>query len=311
MEANKYRCTQPELYSAARMVIRAAVREIANFTPVKGKYNAALFTVLESEVASCEARPDEQSRTGAAEAMHILTKQRAEECLRKWQFLKGYIEDAPSMQGALQKPALEAAGSTHYRNASGDDWESVNQLMVSGIQFVTDNFTELSDGNNMPASFATDIANAHTAFLEMWQSFQDEEELNTIQAQAKVAANNALYDNIIQVCKDGQRIYRDDEARRAQFVWDSVLYLVRGAGIAGIRGTVKDAVTETPIVNATVLIVQTGDTGITDEEGNYRITGVAAGSYTVRCTAVGYTAEERPFEVLTGTISTLNFSLTV
>lgn len=311
MEENKYRCAQPELYSAARMVIRAAVREITGFTALKPKYDVVFFNALQAEVAACEALPDEQSRSAATEAMHILTKERATECLRQWQFLKGYIEDAPVMQGALQKPALEAAGSTYYRDASGNDWESVNQLMVSARAFITENGTELSDGNNMPATFPPVLSAAHTAFRDMWQSFQDEEEQNAIHAQEKVEANNNLYDKVIQVCKDGQRIFRDDEARKNQFIWDHVLYLVGGAGIAGLRGTVTDAATNNTIAGATVLVVQTGETGISDSAGTYRITGLAAGSYTVRCSAAGYATAEVPFEVERGTISTLNFSLTV
>jgi hypothetical protein len=307
MEANKYRCAQPELYSAARMVIRAAIRNIASFTPKKPKYDLVFFTALQAEVAAC----DEQSRNSFTEALHILLESKAKACLNIWQDLKGYIEDAPTMQGDLQKPALEAAGAAYYRNASGNDWESVNQLMVSARAFISDNAAELSDGNNMPPTFPPDFATAHTAFKELWEDFQDQEEQSVIDAQEKVEANNALYDKIIQVCKDGQRIYRDDEARKAQFVWDSVLYLVRGAGIAGIRGTVTDAASGNVISGATVLVVETEETGVADEEGIYRITGLAAGNYTVRCTAVGYATEEKPFEVLTGTISTVNFSLSV
>lgn len=150
MENSKYHCAQPELYSAARMVIRAAIREIADFTPVKTKYDAAFFAALEAEVAAAEALPDDQSRNSVVEGLRIATKQVATLCLNQWQFLKGYIEDAPAMQGELQKPALEAAGITYYRDAAGDDWESVNQLMVSAKQFVTDHNLELTVGNNMP-----------------------------------------------------------------------------------------------------------------------------------------------------------------
>jgi hypothetical protein len=310
METSNYRCAQPELYSAARMAIRAAIREIANFTPVKAKYNPAFFAALQAEVAAAEALPDEQSRTGLAESLRITTKERATACLNQWQFLKGYIEDAPTMQGAQKKPALEAAGSIYYNDAARDDWESVNQLMVSAIQFVTDYSVELADGNNMPPTFVTDLTTAHTDFTLVWQNFQDEEEQNAIRAQEKVAANNTLYDKVIQVCKDGQRIFRGDEARRNQFVWHHLLYLVRGAGIAGIRGTVLELSTQQPVAAATILIVETGDTGVPDEDGVYRITGVPAGNYTVRCTATGYNTIEQPFEVLTGTLSTLDFRLT-
>ncbi len=305
-----YNCAQPELYSAARMVIRAAIREIAGFTPVKAKYDPPFFAALQAEVAAAEAMPDEQSRGSVAEALRITTKQMATGCLNQWQFLKGYIEDAPAMQGELQKPALEAAGSTYYRDAAGDDWESVNQLMVSAIQFVTDHTLHLTDGNNMPPTFIANLTAAHTAFTGHWENFQDEEEQNAIRAQEKVDANNTLYNKVIQICKDGQRIFRSNDARRDQFVWDSVLYIVRGAGIAGIRGTVLELSTQQPVAGATVLIVETGDTGVPDEEGVYRITGVPAGNYIVRCTAAGYNTIEQPFEVLTGTISTLDFRLT-
>ncbi|MCW5908972.1 MAG: carboxypeptidase regulatory-like domain-containing protein [Chitinophagales bacterium] len=306
---SKYNCAQPELYSGARMVIRAAVRELPDFTAIKPKYDSMFFTNLEAEVAAAEVLPDEQYRNSIVEAMRNNTIAQAKLCLNIWQQLKSYIEDTPQFKGVQLKPALEAAGSTVYLEASGMDWESVNVLMVNGKQFITDYNTVLTAGGNMLPTFVADWDAAHLAFTTTWQQFKDREDTNVIAAENKLNANNTLYEKIIQICKDGQRIFRHTEAHRQQFVWDSVLYAVRGAGIAGLRGTITNAATGLPIAGAQVLVIETGDTGITGEDGKYSITGVPAGNYNVKASATGYNPVEEPFEVLTGTISALNFAL--
>ena len=311
MSVIKYHCPQLDLYSGSRMVIRAAIRNITSFTALKPKYDAAFFTAAMARVAAAESLPDEDFRAAVVKAKRLECETAATKCLNTWQLLKGYIEDAEDFKGAMQKIALEAAGSKKYEAASGFDWESISGLMASGIQFFTDNTAQLTADGNMPPAFITTFTNEAADFQLALSSFQDQEEFREQETQAKIAANNTLYDKIIQLCKDGQRIFRNDEALRAQFVWEQVLYIIHGAGIAGLRGSVTDSLTNMPIVNAEIIVLETGDTGITDAEGNYRITGLPAGSGTIRCKATGYVGTDVPFTILQGTISTLNFTLTV
>ncbi len=49
-----------------------------------------------------------------------------------------------------------------------------------------------------------------------------------------------------------------------------------------IQGTVRDAATQAPIVNATVVIPGTSYSAITDSKGFYFIENVPAGTYAVR-----------------------------
>ena len=65
------------------------------------------------------------------------------------------------------------------------------------------------------------------------------------------------------------------------------------------------------IAGANVLVVETGHTGVSDEGGVYRITGLPAGTYTVKFTAAGYVDFTTSLEVLTGTVSTLDAELQV
>ena len=305
----KYNCTQLELYSGSRMVIRAAIRNIASFTALKPKYDSAFFTAALAEIAAAEALPDEDYRTSEVQAKRLVCQGRATECLNTWQLLKGYIEDAKDFSGPMEKVALNAAGAGKYAAASGFDWESVTGLMASGLLFITNNTLALTANNNMPATFADSFSTTADDIQLALSEFQDQEDLKREDTQKKLKANNDLYDKVIQLCKDGQRIFRNDEALRLQFVWEQVMYTVHGAGIAGLHGVVRDSVSNLVLPNALVLVDETGDSGLSDTDGIYRITGLPAGSYTVKCSATGYVASTVPFKVSQGTISELNFVL--
>ncbi len=310
MATSKFNCAYSEFFSGARMVTRAAIREITFIGTKKVKYNAAYFSALLAQVGVVEAMPDEDTREAYISILKIKLTEKATAVLNKWQDLKSNIAAAVAFQGELLRPALEAAGQNYYEPAANHDWESVQSLITSAKAFITANSAELLADDNMPPAFSADFDTLALNFNNELNPYQDAIEQARIASSEKLTAANALYDKIIEICKDGQRTFKTDDARRDQFIWNNVLYIIRGAGIAGIRGTVLDLSTQQPVAGATVLIVQTGDTGVPDEEGVYRITGVPAGNYTVRCTAAGYNTLEQPFQVLTGTISTLDFRLT-
>ncbi|GEM_PF-1692337 len=59
-----------------------------------------------------------------------------------------------------------------------------------------------------------------------------------------------------------------------------------------LKSSVKDAATGAPIVNAQVTLVPGGLTDFTDEEGNYEVSGLAAGEYTILISKPGYQSVE-------------------
>ena len=88
---NNYSCSQSELYSGARMVLRAAIREISGFTPKKPKYVVAFFDAIRLEIAAAEALPDEDFREATVSTLHQTLKDKGILCLNKWQDLKRHI----------------------------------------------------------------------------------------------------------------------------------------------------------------------------------------------------------------------------
>lgn len=79
--------------------------------------------------------------------------------------------------------------------------------------------------------------------------------------------------------------------------------------VGSITGQVVDASTQQPLSGASVRMVGIDRGSLTDPEGRYAITGIAAGRHRVRVSMIGYGQEEQAVEVLDGQTVTLNFTL--
>ncbi len=76
-----------------------------------------------------------------------------------------------------------------------------------------------------------------------------------------------------------------------------------------MRGTVIDSTTHDPLVGANVHLVGTAFGGITDLEGQYRISSIPAGTYHLRVSYVGYKSRERSVTIRQGETITFDANL--
>jgi TonB-dependent starch-binding outer membrane protein SusC len=76
-----------------------------------------------------------------------------------------------------------------------------------------------------------------------------------------------------------------------------------------IKGFVKDATTEEPLIGANVLIAELSAGIATDVEGNYKIENIPAGTHKVIARFVGYTQVTQEVTVRAGGVVVINFSL--
>ncbi len=77
-----------------------------------------------------------------------------------------------------------------------------------------------------------------------------------------------------------------------------------------IGGTVTNAATSAPIQGATVTCTCASGSTLTDGSGDYALTGVAPGDFSVTVTASGFTSASSPVSVDAGATTTQNFTLT-
>jgi TonB-dependent starch-binding outer membrane protein SusC len=78
----------------------------------------------------------------------------------------------------------------------------------------------------------------------------------------------------------------------------------------GIEGTVTDANNNEPLIGATIFVLETEQGTTADIDGNFEITGVQPGNYTVRVSFVGYDEFRQQVEVTAGEMTRLDVQLT-
>jgi hypothetical protein len=307
METPKYHCTQQELYTIATLGWNSCQQHLSAFTMFKTTYTASLITDKLAEVTAAMEIPDEYQRTEESKLNHIALAKSAADACTLYQKLKRYIlASFPANQQAVK---LDSAGQQYYSQAASNNWEAAQAMLTNASAFISANATILQANGGMPATFGTIVTTEKDNFTIIHQTFLDNEESQRVATAQKVTANNNLYTSLITMFLDGQEIFKTNEEVRSQFIFEHCLYLVRGAGTAGIRGHVSDSSTTLPISDATIQVGINDYTGTTDSDGFYQISPAAAGTYTITATATGYQPFTTSFQILTGTISTLNILL--
>ena len=303
-----YRCSQQELYTACRLGWQSCQQHLADFANFKPRYTSSFIDGKLKEVEIALTLKDDQARGEQSEILRINLGEAATTCLANWQKLKRYIADA--FPENLQKPKLEAAGQAYYAAAGQNNWDSCRGLLTNGSTFIHNNLADLTANENMPDTFESKFNDDKGKFESIHRDFLDSEETSVINTEGKITANNNIYSSLIAMFLDGQEIFKTQEAVQKQFIFDQVLNLVSGTGTAGIKGQITNSKDKSPIVGASITILLTNKTTITDGNGKYEINQVAAGKYQVVISAEGYiekTISEQ--EVKVGTVSTLSVEL--
>lgn len=88
-----------------------------------------------------------------------------------------------------------------------------------------------------------------------------------------------------------------------------LMFPLLAAAQTGISGKVVDSNSDEPLVGATIFIMETQQGTTTDIDGDFELTGMQAGTYTVRVSFIGYNEFRQAVTVTSGQIQTLNVAL--
>jgi hypothetical protein len=305
---SNYNCTQQELYEVAKVGWRNYKNSLADFTNHKGKYTPALADEALGAILAAQNLPDGQAWGAGSETLRIQLEQAVDTCLNNWQILKSYITDAFLVEE--QKPMLEAAGSKYYTSASGKSWPQMQSLLISASKFINDNSEALSrGGNNMPATFPTKFATDKAVFQTKYSAFLESAVNGNSGTNAKITANNAVYDSLIKMFEDGQLIYKNDPVKKPLFAFDTLLSYIGAPGQAGLRIIAKEKTTELPVAGFSVTIQPGNLRGATDANG-VLILSLPENTYNIVGIKDGYETFSEEVDIVTGVISRKNVELT-
>lgn len=223
-----YICTQLELYAVCRIGLGSYREQQADFTAFRAFYDAAWGNTFEAAIEAAAALPDFQARDEPSEVANIHLVNKGKECVNKWQDLKRYITSTTGWE-LIQKPKLEAAGSTLYEKAANQNWEVLKGLMITASSFINNNSVELKADGNMPNAFEGQFNTLKDDYCDLYDEFTDAEQDSKGGTDEKIEANNAIDATLAGMFGDGQAIYRDNQTMKERFTFDVVLEIVRGS----------------------------------------------------------------------------------
>lgn len=263
-----YNCTQLELYAVLRIALSSYREQITDFNNFKAFYDDQWGTDWESAIDAAAALPDFQARDEASESALIELDKKGTECANKWQDLKRYITSTTGWED-LQKPKLEAAGSTIYRKAAAGNWEIMKGLMLTANTFITNNLAALEADQNMPNSFQGQFDALRGEFNILYDDFTDKTQDQEQETDEKVEENNVIFKTGMGMMGDGQAIYRDNASMADRFTFEQILSIVRSAH--GVTKTIDISPASREFFDRVIKnsdITNTGTVNLIVEEGD-------------------------------------------
>ena len=219
-----YNCTQAELYAIAAITLDSFEQNLTSFTAFKTIYTPTYHTDKVAELNAAMALPDLQQRDEPVEIARLTLKNKANECLAAWQALKSYITSTFGKEQA--KVYLESAGAGYYLKASNYNWEILIQMLQTASTFIAEHSSEMINADIMPVGFPSSFETMKEEAKDFYTDFKNKEQTFEEKTAAKIIANNGVYESIITIMKDGQKIFRNNAAVRERFVFKKVKAIV-------------------------------------------------------------------------------------
>ena len=310
MTATKYGSSQQELYNACRFAWNLCNTHRSIFAQYKGKYTEAFILQQLAEVEAADAMDDSTARYTTAQNLRIKLVEKKDEFMVLFNRLMGYITDA--YQVSIADNMKKSAGQSVYRKANVENWSSMTGLLSAAIPFVNTHKADLCADNNMPTDFDVRLQAKKTEFEALYKSWNAADTAASTQTDEKITANNAIYGKMMAMLTDAKVAFPKNDPNAAKFVGTYIFAQIRGTKASGVMGKVSVGnTTGTAINNAKISIVSLNKSCVTDVEGRFDFSPIAAGVYTILIEAEGFdpfTIEA--YEIKTGIIGRLNVVLT-
>jgi hypothetical protein len=301
--AAKYGCAQQDLYTVTETIVISLVAQLLAFAGYNGIYIMAFCTALKQEILAARALPDSPARSAIRKILRKRMEAKAIEALAAWGQLVTAIEHGFAEDEVPER--LDEAGQGHYNGAAKRDWDEVKALLQSANTFMQDYAAELTTGG-LPTGATGAMGQLQTDFEQLQNDYLQALEGEKEHTDIKVEANNALYARIMKVCKDGKKVFRQNAALREQFIFATVLGLVRRHVVRhDVSGLVRLVAGGNPVVQADVRfdrILLDGTMEVfgvvkTDVDGMYKMIGAADGRYLMTVSKNGLQTVTREVEV--------------
>ncbi len=186
--------------------------------------------------------------------------------------------------------------------------KSKNIRIDAANSFITQNLNDLTDNANMPETFPGVFQSAGENFVNLSITYFEIDNAKKMVVTQKIEANNAIYESVISMLKDGQQIFKDDVAIKNLFVFDQQLATRKGAGSASLSGYIRNDI-QMPVIGALITSNELGYQAFTNSKGYFSMKRMVAGNYTITVSFPGYVPVEQQVSLTAGVGSKLSLTL--
>ena len=304
--SKNYGCTKELLYTVSLACWNSCSHYQTDFAGFKALYTPEFIADAIQKVKEAQAIPDSRQAIAARAAARVNLIETGGTVKVNWQALKAYITQAYSKEMA---PAmLEGAGASLYKKVSGDNWSAIRSLIDAANNFMTQNLNTLTDNANMPATFPAVFQTSGENFVNLSVTYFDVDNAKKMVVTQKTEANNAVYESVISMLKDGQQIFKDDVAVKNLFVFDQQLSVRKGATPASLGGYIKNE-SKMPVLGASIASSELNYQAFTNTKGHFSIKRMVAGVYNITVTCPGYAPFTQQVTLTAGVAFKLNLTL--
>jgi hypothetical protein len=238
---NLYPCSQPELFSVARLGWNNCLQNLSSFSKFRKYYSQQVIEKMLREIENCSMLPGNEFRQNQISELRNELLIQSNFCLVRWKALKRYI--ISSFTEPFHKVELKAAGIKYYNTAANQKWLDVDSLMRSGSQFIDRNYLKLTKDQNMPLSFIAEFEQSTCEFRSMYLKFLTARLNAYTETFRYVETCNKIHKALMTMLLDGQCIFDGNKILKKQFTFSLLLKEVRKNDVA----IESNAVSETNI----------------------------------------------------------------
>ena len=307
MVTTNYSCAQADLYNAGRIFWRLYATKLSSFSEFSPMYTDALAEERLADIEAADLMPDKAARESTAGNVLLSLETSKKDFLYQYGLLQGYI--ARIFEGTKRDLMLASSGEGYLAKAKSGNWGSTASLISSVVLFMTEKQAELAAANIMPLAFPDKIKATAKTLSDKYAAWDAAKQAVTEGGDAKIKANNAIYEGIKMVCQDAKKIFANDATTAKTFVWATILDKTHGTRNAGVGGKITNGDNKTGVAEVRIRILNTDKVMMTDSEGRFEIAPLSMGSYTAVVEKEGYESLTVPFEIKTGVMTRLNGSL--
>ena len=306
--------TVSELVSFCKMVRDSLVRDLADFTIYKPKYDNAFVTALNLRIADLTDLVENKIKIGEVkkltEALYALA-----DGLRPFlTSYEGYVEDASGLSVGIKDFRFK-----QVRDAIG---ERDIDLLVIEVQttwkLMDDNLAKIQ-----PEGYTDEMHSSFKVLIEDIDTKNTERNLKVDEKEAMIQANmmflNSIYKDIMKIAKDGKRIYKyTNPEKTGDYTMMAIRRRISNIPVkkdetlkedAIITGIAMDFETEAPMLNVKIWTNNHTTAVYSDVNGVYTLKVNAETLTTLYAAFENYEDYEDDVEVEAGVTMELNIEM--